>query len=80
MSNMPDRHARPRRSVLYMPGANSRAMEKARGLDADVLILDLEDAVSPEAKTSARRQVADAVRRGYGRREVVVSVNALSTP
>src|SRR6185295_16101619 len=71
---------RPRRSVLYMPGSNERALEKARSLAADGLILDLEDAVAPEAKTLARRQVADAVKAGgFGRREVVVRVNGLDT-
>ena len=71
---------RPRRSVLYMPGANARALEKARGLAADCLILDLEDAVAPDAKADARERVADAVRaRGFGRREVVVRVNAIET-
>ena len=65
--------ARPRRSVLYMPGANARALDKARGLDADTLILDLEDAVAPDAKALARQQVAAALRAGgYGRRECVV--------
>jgi len=72
---------RPRRSVLYMPGSNARAMEKARTLAADALILDLEDAVAPDVKDVARQQVSDAVRAGgYGRREIVVRVNALSTP
>jgi citrate lyase subunit beta/citryl-CoA lyase len=72
---------RPRRSVLYMPGANARALEKARGLPADGLILDLEDAVAPEAKELARSQVIEAVRGGgYGPREVVVRVNGLNTP
>ncbi|MGS1107730.1 HpcH/HpaI aldolase/citrate lyase family protein [Achromobacter anxifer] len=71
---------RPRRSVLYMPGANARALDKARSLDADVLILDLEDAVAPDAKAQARVQVAEALRAGgYGRRECVVRVNALDT-
>jgi citrate lyase subunit beta / citryl-CoA lyase len=73
--------ARPRRSCLYMPGANAKALEKARTLAADVLIFDLEDSVAPEAKGDARAQVAAAVTaKGYGRREVVVRVNALSTP
>ncbi len=73
--------ARPRRSVLYMPGANARALDKARSLDADTLILDLEDAVAPDAKALARQQVAAALRAGgYGRRECVVRVNALDTP
>ncbi|MGE8614836.1 MAG: HpcH/HpaI aldolase/citrate lyase family protein [Achromobacter veterisilvae] len=72
---------RPRRSVLYMPGANARALDKARSLDADVLILDLEDAVAPDAKAEARSQVANALREGgYGRRECVVRINALDTP
>ena len=71
---------RPRRSVLYMPGSNARAMEKARAIPADALILDLEDAVAPDAKDLARRQVADAVKaKGFGKREVVIRVNALST-
>jgi len=72
---------RPRRSVLYMPGSNARALEKARTLPADALILDLEDAVAPEAKEGARDQVCAAVRAGgYGRRELVVRINALDTP
>ena len=72
---------RPRRSALYMPGSNARALEKARGLPADTLVLDLEDAVAPEAKEAARAVVADTVRaRPYGRREVVVRVNAPDTP
>ena len=71
---------RPRRSCLYMPGANARALEKARSLRADTLILDLEDAVSPDAKTEARNQVVRVVREGgYGGREVVVRVNGLDT-
>ncbi|MBV9995623.1 MAG: CoA ester lyase [Caulobacteraceae bacterium] len=73
--------ARPRRSALYMPASNPRAMEKARSLPCDVVILDLEDAVAAEAKPAARAAAADAVARGgFGRREVVVRVNALSTP
>lgn len=73
--------ARPRRSCLYMPGANAKALEKAKTLAADVLLLDLEDSVAPEAKESARSQVAAAVKAGgYGKREVIVRVNALSTP
>ncbi|WP_054470169.1 HpcH/HpaI aldolase/citrate lyase family protein [Achromobacter xylosoxidans] len=73
--------ARPRRSVLYMPGANARALDKARDLDADALILDLEDAVAPDAKALARQQVVTALRAGgYGRRECVVRINALDTP
>lgn len=64
-----------------MPGSNARALEKARSLPADSLILDLEDAVAPDAKDLARRQVAEAVTaRGFGKREVIVRINALSTP
>jgi len=71
---------RPRRSVLYMPGSNARALEKAKGLSADGIIIDLEDAVAPEAKESAREQALAAVRaRGYGAREVVIRVNGLTT-
>jgi citrate lyase subunit beta / citryl-CoA lyase len=74
-------NSRPRRSVLYMPGSNTRALEKARGLAADGLILDLEDAVAPESKAMARANVAAALRAGgYGRRELVVRVNALASP
>ncbi len=72
---------RPRRSALYMPGSNARALEKARSLPADVLIFDLEDAVAPTLKETARAQVVAALREGgYGSREVVVRVNAASTP
>jgi citrate lyase subunit beta/citryl-CoA lyase len=72
---------RPRRSVLFMPGSNARALEKARSLPADVLIFDLEDAVAPDAKDRAREQALAAVRAGgYGRREVIVRVNATATP
>jgi citrate lyase subunit beta / citryl-CoA lyase len=72
---------RPRRSVLYMPGSNARALEKARTLDADTLILDLEDAVAPEAKVTAREQVCAAVGAGgYGPRELVIRINGLETP
>jgi citrate lyase subunit beta/citryl-CoA lyase len=72
---------RPRRSVLYMPGANARALDKARALPADALILDLEDAVAPEAKAEARERVVEAVKsRPFGHREVVIRVNAIGTP
>ncbi len=71
----------PRRSVLYIPGANARAMEKARTLGCDAIIFDLEDAVAADAKDSARNQVAQVVGRGgYGYRELVVRVNGLETP
>ena len=72
---------RPRRSLLYLPGSNPRALAKARSLPADGLILDLEDAVAPDAKESARTIVAAALAEGgYGRRELVLRVNALDTP
>ena len=72
---------RPRRSVLYMPGSNARALEKAKTLTADGLILDLEDSVAPDAKEAARQQVVDAVRAGgFGRREVFIRVNGVDTP
>jgi citrate lyase subunit beta/citryl-CoA lyase len=72
---------RPRRSALYMPASNARALEKARTLPCDVVILDLEDAVLPEAKLEARAAAVAAVRAGgFGHREVVVRVNALATP
>ena len=71
---------RPHRSCLYMPGANPRALEKAKSLDADSLIFDLEDAVAPEAKLAARESVGKAVKNGgYGKREVVVRINGLDT-
>ncbi len=71
---------RPRRSALYMPGANPRALEKAKALPADAVILDLEDAVAPEAKAEARETVAAAVKAGgYGPREVIIRVNSLDT-
>lgn len=69
-----------RRSVLYMPGSNARAMQKARDLPADALIFDLEDAVAPEAKDTARSEVAATVRAGgYGDREVIVRTNGVDT-
>jgi citrate lyase subunit beta/citryl-CoA lyase len=72
---------RPRRSALYMPGSNARALEKARTLDADVLLLDLEDAVAPAAKAEARRLVLAAVAAGgYAPRELVIRVNGPATP
>jgi len=72
---------RPRRSALYIPGSNARALDKGRSVAADVLILDLEDAVSVEAKDMARAAVAAAVGvHAYGKREVVVRVNGLDTP
>ncbi|AWU93255.1 HpcH/HpaI aldolase/citrate lyase family protein [Azospirillum ramasamyi] len=72
---------RPRRSVLYMPGSNARALEKGRSLPADGLILDLEDAVAPDAKATARDTIAQALATGgYGGRELIVRVNGLNTP
>ena len=72
---------RPRRSVLYMPGSNLRALEKAKTLPADGLILDLEDAVAPDAKETARTQVTQAVKAGgFGKRELFIRVNGIDTP
>ncbi|HEY2658809.1 MAG TPA: CoA ester lyase [Caulobacteraceae bacterium] len=72
---------RPRRSALYMPASNARAIEKAKSLACDVVILDLEDAVAPDAKVEARAQATAAVRAGgFGAREVVIRCNGLSTP
>jgi citrate lyase subunit beta/citryl-CoA lyase len=72
---------RPRRSVLYMPGSNARALEKAKTLAADGVILDLEDSVAPDAKETARRQVVEAVKAGgFGRREVFIRINGADTP
>ncbi len=71
----------PRRSVLYMPGSNQRAMEKAKSLPADTLVMDLEDAVAPDQKDAAREQVVAAVNQGgYGYRELVIRVNGIDTP
>ncbi len=76
MQNTP----RPRRSVLYMPGSNARALEKAKTLAADCLILDLEDAVAPDQKALAREQVRTAVKTGgYGAREIIIRINALES-
>jgi citrate lyase subunit beta / citryl-CoA lyase len=72
---------RPRRSVLYMPGSNARALEKAKTLAVDGVILDLEDAVAPDAKVAAREQVVAAVKAGgFGPREVFIRINGLDTP
>ena len=71
---------RPRRSVLYMPGSKERALEKAKTLPADALILDLEDAVAPDEKVNARQLVAEAVKNGgYGERELIIRINGLDT-
>jgi citrate lyase subunit beta / citryl-CoA lyase len=72
---------RPRRSLLFMPGSNARAMEKARNLPADCLILDLEDSVAPDAKANARAQIAAAIAaKGFGKREIWIRTNSLDTP
>jgi citrate lyase subunit beta / citryl-CoA lyase len=72
---------RPRRSPLFMPGSNARALEKARNLPADVIILDLEDSVAADAKGLARDQIAQAIgAKGFGKREVWVRTNSLDTP
>ncbi len=71
---------RPRRSVLYMPGANERALEKAKGIPADALILDLEDAVAPDAKPEARARVCAAAASGdYGAKEIAIRINGIGT-
>ena len=81
MKERPASSIRPRRSVLYMPGSNQRALEKARSLPVDAVILDLEDAVAPEAKGAARTMVSEAVQaRSFGQREVVIRINGLATP
>ena len=72
---------RPRRSLLFMPGSNARALEKARTLPADGIILDLEDSVAPDAKATARDQIAKAVvAGGFGKREIIIRINALDSP
>ncbi len=72
---------RPRRSPLFMPGSNARAIEKARTLPADAIILDLEDSVAPDAKASARDQIAREVAKGgFGKRELLIRVNHLQSP
>ena len=72
---------RPRRSVLYMPASNAKAIEKARSLPCDAVILDLEDAVAPEAKEMARAQALEAVAAGgFGSRELIIRANGLDTP
>ena len=72
---------RPRRSILYMPGSNSRALEKGRALAADGIILDLEDSVAPDAKEHARDQIRSAVSKGgYGYRELIIRTNGMDTP
>lgn len=78
---MSDPTLRPRRSVLYMPAANERALEKAKVIPADALILDLEDAVAPDAKHDARTNAVAAARSGeYGHREITIRCNGLDTP
>ena len=78
---MADAGLRPRRSVLYMPGANERALEKAQTIPADALILDLEDAVAPDAKPEARERVCSAATSGaYGSREIAIRANGIGTP
>src|ERR1700681_1402209 len=72
---------RPRRSLLFMPGSNARALEKARNLPADGIILDLEDSVAPDAKAVARDQIAQTIAAGgFGKREVLIRVNSLDSP
>ncbi len=72
---------RPRRSALYLPASNARAIEKARALPADIVILDLEDAVAPDAKEAARAAAIAAVSEGgFGERELAIRANGLDTP
>lgn len=72
---------RPRRSVLFMPGSNARALDKARNLPCDAVILDLEDSVAPDAKPMARDQIAQAVAvGGFGKREIIIRINNLESP
>ncbi|HTH28061.1 MAG TPA: CoA ester lyase [Sphingobium sp.] len=74
-------HERPRRSALYLPASNAKAIAKARTLPADIVILDLEDAVAPEAKAEARAAAVAAVREGgFGKREFAIRVNGSDTP
>ncbi|HXT05374.1 MAG TPA: CoA ester lyase [Roseiarcus sp.] len=73
--------ARPRRSVLYLPGSNAKALAKARELPADAIILDLEDSVAPEAKPEARERIVAALKEGgFGGREMLIRVNGVHTP
>ncbi|MCB1972840.1 MAG: CoA ester lyase, partial [Geminicoccaceae bacterium] len=72
---------RPRRSVLYMPAANERALEKAKTIPSDAIIFDLEDAVAPDAKEAARANACAAASSGeYGNRELTIRCNGLDTP
>src|SRR3978361_2276968 len=74
-------NVRPRRSVLYVPGSNPKALAKARTLAADAIILDLEDSVAPDSKLEARQTVLATVREGgFGAREVVIRINGFHTP
>src|SRR5206468_2744699 len=76
--NQPMTH--PRRSLLFMPGSNARALEKARVLPADGLILDIEDSVAPDAKAKAREQIAEAIAaKGFGKREIWIRTNSLES-
>jgi citrate lyase subunit beta/citryl-CoA lyase len=80
VTTAPNSVGRPRRSVLYMPGANERALEKAKTIDADALILDLEDSVAPDSKVQGRANVVAAVKSGeYGHRELAIRVNSIGT-
>lgn len=72
---------RPRRSALYLPASNARALRKARDLEVDCVIIDLEDSVAPDAKAEARAQAAAAIREGgFGTREIVLRLNGFATP
>ena len=81
LATSPGSAVRPRRTALYLPADNARAIEKARTADCDVVILDLEDMVAPDAKPQARTAAAEAVRiGGFGERELVIRANGLDTP
>jgi (3S)-malyl-CoA thioesterase len=77
---MPSADLRLCRSLLFMPGSNPRAIEKARTLDADMIILDLEDSVKPEEKAAAREAAIAAIAQGYGGRPVAIRVNPTDSP
>src|ERR1700743_341410 len=80
LTQEPEPMIRPRRSLLFMPGSNARALEKARNLPTDVIILDLEDSVAPDAKPLAREQIAGAIAaKGFGKREIWIRTNSIET-
>ena len=80
LSNISSKEGKPQRSVLYLPGSNLKAIAKARTLPADMIVMDLEDAVAPDAKSTARKQVIDSLAEGFKNHPVVVRANGLDTP